>query len=169
MNTMLRLIFVMTGLSPVALTYSALLWENHTAVAIWLLACAVGFVLICGLIVFAVKRVAAVEPLKVAQIRAADDNVLAFIIAYLLPLFSQEALAVNLYTSAVIVVLLALALFTSNSYHYNPVLTLLFGLHHYEVTTESGVTYVLITRRTLNKTNELHQCIRISPYLFMEK
>lgn len=56
---------------------------------------------------------------------------------------------------------------TSHAYHFNPLMSVL-GYHFYEVTDTGGVSYVLITRRSLHTARSAARVVRLSEYIILD-
>jgi hypothetical protein len=54
-------------------------------------------------------------------------------------------------------------LWTTHALHVNPVLGLI-GFHFYEVETQEGVTYLLITKRTINNLKGVTSVVQLTEY-----
>jgi hypothetical protein len=59
-----------------------------------------------------------------------------------------------------------LVVLTSNTYHMNPLVGAL-GYHFYEVAT-AGVTYVLISKRTLHHVRGRHRAVMVADYMLLD-
>ncbi len=101
-------------------------------------------------------------------IKPTDKDILAFLLTYLLPLLGQKSLAFESpIISAYILILIFVAVFHSNAYHFNPMLAF-FGYHFYEVECKDGLTAMLISKQTHLEGDASITIGRISPYLFLE-
>ena len=113
----------------------------------------VGISLVClalGLLVY-VKRHIESFSLSFSSVEVADRESLGLLIIYLLPLLRTSFSELEyLVLIPAVAIFLALAL-TGHNYHFNPLLRLL-GWNFYKVGTAEGVTYILVTRRTLRST-----------------
>jgi hypothetical protein len=104
-------------------------------------------------------------------VRIADQQMLTYIVAYLVPLvFSKllEPTAPRLAMIAFVVVMLFVAVYRSNGYSFNPVLNLVFGYHFYEVTTELQFTYVVVSKQKIVNTREVIKGRELSPYMYLD-
>jgi hypothetical protein len=66
----------------------------------------------------------------------------------------------------IVLLIFFLVVLTSNSYHMNPLVGAM-GYHFYEVTA-NGVTYVLISRRTLHHVRGGHRVVTIADYMLLD-
>ena len=165
LNKLTKVLLVSTSFSPVFLT----LWFAEFSKA-WditegwfYLAIAVLLSILCFSIMKIARKNLESMPVKITAISTSDKETVGFIIVYLLPLINQTPVQVNLY----LLFFILLILFTTNSYHFNPVLGI-FGYHFYEVTIEGGITYVLVTKKNLTDTKKVNNVVQISEYMILE-
>lgn len=97
----------------------------------------------CFLAEFVVRySVKKFEPLsfKVTSVEAADRENFAFLLLYLMPLFTSPLDAVNWESALPVIIVFGAVVATGYNYHFNPLLGFL-GWHFYKVGTPEGVTY----------------------------
>lgn len=99
---------------------------------------------------------------------ACDNRVVAYIISYMLPLASILIKDFNLYISLVIVGAIVLIAPFVNTAVPNPLL-MLQGYHFYEVETENGATYVLISKRKLRSNGDVKRVKRVFEFLLLDE
>jgi hypothetical protein len=70
-------------------------------------------------------------------------------IAYLLPVVSNGTIDLrnNSFVSIIVMVILILCVFHTNTFHFNPLIGL-FGYHFYEIKTTAGNTGMLLSNKT---------------------
>jgi len=164
-----KVFLVSTSFSPVFLTlWFAEFSKDWDINEGWIyLAIAILLAIIC----FIIMKIARVKlesmPVKITAISTSDKETVGFIIVYLLPLINQTPIQVNIYLLFFILLIFFISLFTTNSYHFNPVLGL-FGYHFYEVTIDGGITYVLVTKKNLTNTKKINNVVQISEYMILE-
>lgn len=107
---------------------------------------------------------------KVESASSADREVVGFLIAYILPLAlaSGTTFQVDCWAIAYLVGLFGLVVWGTHSYDFNPLLGLL-GYHFYEVATDDGITYVLITKRTLVSVRQVTRVAQLTEYVLLDK
>ena len=165
-------VFVITSISPVFLA----IWigkfiktENYMVGSFWLFLFVILIPLSWGIIKFSEKKLE-ILPIRVKSVAPADREVAAFLIAYILPILSLVNL--DLWTILFIVGLLYVSMLTTSNYHFNPVLSLFFGYHYYEVEIEESngekTTYVLMTKRTIRNAKNIRKIVQVSDYMLME-
>lgn len=106
---------------------------------------------------------------EVTSLKTADSEVVSFFIAYLLPLVADSggSKQPNPYVMIFVVSLFLLVVWSTHSYHFNPVLGFL-GFHFYEVSTEGNITYVLMTRRSLRNTRAIKNIVQLTEYMVLD-
>ena len=105
--------------------------------------------------------------IQITSIETSDNENIAFLVLYLFPLLSSELSTPNLMTIIPILLVFSVVVATSNSYHFNPLLGFM-GWHFYKVGTPEGVTYVLISKRTLKDTEPRLDVREMTNYMLMD-
>ena len=165
-------VFVLTSISPVFLA----IWlgefvktGNYENGLFWLILFIVLIPISWGIIKFSEKKIE-ILPIKVKSVAPADREVAAFLIAYILPMLNIVNL--NIWTIVFIVGLLYIAILTTSNYHFNPILSLFFGYHYYEVEIEENngekTTYILMTKKTIRSSRNVKKVVQVSDYMLME-
>jgi len=165
-------VFVLTSISPVFLA----IWlgefvktGNYENGLFWLILFIVLIPISWGIIKFSEKKLE-ILPIKVKSVAPADREVAAFLIAYILPMLNIVNL--NIWTIIFIVGLLYIAILTTSNYHFNPILSLFFGYHYYEVEIEENngekTTYILMTKKTIRSSRNVKKVVQVSDYMLME-
>lgn len=108
--------------------------------------------------------------LDASNIKAADKDVLAFLLTYMLPLLGSKTFLLenNLLISLYMLAILFAAVSHSNSFHFNPFLTLLFRYHFYEFEMREGGQSILISQREMKKKAESIRVVRLSAHLYID-
>jgi len=165
-------VFVLTSISPVFLA----IWlgefvktGNYENGLFWLILFIVLIPISWGIIKFSEKKLE-ILPIKVKSVAPADREVAAFLIAYILP--TLNIVNLNIWTMVFIVGLLYIAMLTTSNYHFNPILSLFFGYHYYEVEIEENngekTTYILMTKKTIRSSRNVKKVVQVSDYMLME-
>ena len=121
---------------------------------------------LCVLLLFLSTRNLEKNPIKINAVKTADKEVVGFIIVYLLPLINESTVKVNTAVLIFIALLFFWIVFTSNSYHFNPLLGFL-GYHFYEITIEGGITYILISRNDIVNCKNIKYVVQLSEYMVL--
>jgi hypothetical protein len=144
-----RLLLTGTALAPVGLTYAwvAFVQGDRTSGEA-ILAISSLLILACFILIWRAGKSLAASEFKPASLEAADQENTAFLLLYVMPLFTSQFQALNWAFWFPTVLIFAVITATGYSYHFNPLLGLV-GWHFYKVQSVEGVTYVLITRKHL--------------------
>jgi hypothetical protein len=165
-----KTLLVITSLTPVLATCAVnSLSHGHLLTGFLLLGAGGGLFLICYLLLLLCRKHLPIEPITTKKVKTADKEMLAFLFVYLLPLFAKDSIdfAGDLATAVFVITIMFLAIYHSNSFTFNPVLAF-FCYHFYEVDNENGMTYILITKKTLLKPDNTLQVVGIASYIFLD-
>ena len=166
-----KLLLVSTSFAPVLVTLAFVSYINDTCSKEWVyyLAAALGLVLITLKIIDEARNRLETLPICIKALKNVDREILSFLIVYLFPLLSQSAAGViNWKIVGFLLAMFFFVVWGTHSYHFNPLLGL-FGYHFYEVTTEGGVTYVLITRRSLKNTKGVERVVQLGEHVVLDR
>ena len=99
---------------------------------------------------------------------ATDQESLGILLLYLVPLLEVPTLQISW-----VVLIPAAGIFlawvvTGHYHHLNPLLVLM-GWHFYKVNTPEGISYLLLSRRTLRNVRKRIKVIEISTYTLMDR
>lgn len=101
-------------------------------------------------------------------VKPTDKDVLAFLLAYLLPLFGADTLAFNKpIIAGYISALVFLVVYHSGSFHFNPMLAL-SGFHFYDIETDTGYGAMLISKRSHVVQERDLVVVKITDFLLLE-
>lgn len=166
-------IFVLTSISPVflAIWLSKFIKTGDCKEGLFWMILFIVLIPISWLIIKFSERKLEILPINIKSIAPASKEVAAFLIAYILPLLNIVEL--NEWTIIFIVVLLYVAMLTTSNYHFNPVLSLFFGYHYYEIKIKDendngSTTYILMTKRTIRNCKNIRKVVQVSDYMLME-
>ena len=158
LNAIAKPLLVSTSMSPVLIAYgiNALAdekgpWEYMP----WFIA-AISMVCLCLLILHFSKTQLEKQHIKVKSIKISDKEVMTFLLAYLLPLIPAKTIGISGHV----------LIYYSNAFDFNPLLGLC-GYHFYEVQSEDGITFLLITRKHLLKPEQMVEVVQLFPYTFL--
>lgn len=180
-NKFTKTLLVLTSLAPILITYwfvsqveeynaSISFLENlmcNYTVGLGLLLTTLVLIALCYFLLTKTKRELEVIPVSISEIKTADNESLAFILVYLLPLASQVTDKINIAVLIFIGVLFFFTVSTSNAYHFNPLLSFL-GYHFYEVKLENGVTYILISKNNISDCKKIKNVSQLTEYMIIE-
>ncbi len=166
-----KLLFVATSLAPVLAAFAVkdlTAGRGITEVAPWLIVTVLLPVICWLLLIFSRKHLERQE-LRIVKIKSTDKEVLAYLIAYLLPLLTKDTVDVRQQLPVALFVfgVIFLAVYHSNAFHFNPLLACV-GYHFYEVECDDGMTYLFITGDTIKKQQVTSDVVQMADYIFLE-
>jgi hypothetical protein len=172
----IRLLFTATSLAPVLITYAVLYvfedekltsWSENKTLALAFLGAATLLLLLCAVFLRLYPKHLDDDPFSITSLKSADRSVLAFVVAYLLPIAFTQAIHVRVEVLVFIFLILLVVVYRSDAYSVNPLLGII-GYHFYEVTTDDGVIYVVASRREIRNTRRPIKGMRISRFMFLD-
>jgi len=131
---------------------------------------AVLLLFICwGLLYYAAGN-AQVHKVKVEQFEDNDKEVLAFLLAYLLPLISVKDTVAEIHwmTGTYVLVIILLVFTHARAFHFNPVMGLL-GYHFYSLKGSDGMSLLLISRLELKRSGKELDTVCLAPNIYLHK
>lgn len=169
MNKLGKLVLMLTSLAPILGAFAV----NSFAHMDWAMGgvCLGGgvlLVLVCWLVLRRCRKILPEEPMTTQKVKTADKEVLAFLLVYLLPLFTKDLIFTgNWFTPVYILAIIAFCVYHSNSYTFNPLLSMA-GYHFYEVENNNGMTYLLISKKTIHRHDNALRVKRLADYIYLE-
>lgn len=158
-----RALFVATSIAPAVIAFLFVRKDLSLSDYMLIAGAALLLVLAClGLLTYARNNLEKF-PISIESIKSADQQVLAYIAAYLLPVATKDA---ELRAVAATAALLFFAILFSNTFHFNPVLGLA-GFHFYEISASDKVSYILITPRHINNIKTIRKVVHLTDYLVL--
>ncbi|EBG7527990.1 MULTISPECIES: hypothetical protein [Aeromonas] len=163
-----KLLLTGTAIAPVGLSYAWVAYmADQKTTALLMTAGSLFLVLICiWMLRYAQKNLESI-PFIASTIEAADRENMAFMLLYLLPLFTASFSQLNWQIWVPVIVIFAVIASTGYSYHFNPLLGLM-GWHFYKVSTPEGVTYVLVTKKELRRAQEGLTVVQLTEYIVLD-
>lgn len=163
-----KLMLTSTAIAPVGFTYAWVAFSQHQNKAAWLIiaACLVLVIACVRLIQYAQSNLE-VTPFSISSIEAADREHSAFLLLYLLPLFTDQFNTLNWVLWIPTILIFALMTATGYNYHFNPLIGLL-GWHFYKVDSSEGVTYILITKKQLRSAKDKIKVGQLTEYILLD-
>ena len=170
LNTFAKFLLVSTSLAPVLGAVAVNQLARHepwTRWAGWLLAALVLVVLCWAMLRYSAKN-AQKHQFHFKEFERNDQEVLAFLLAYLLPFVSAENMAFTgqWLTGAYILAIIFLVIAHAGAFHFNPVMGLL-GYHFYAVKNADGVSQLLISRAELRRPGKETQTVRLAHHIYL--
>jgi len=172
LNWFARFLLVATSLSPILGAVAIRQYSRGDPWTTWApwVSSAIILVGLCWLVlVFAAKNNEKQDGLKVDDFESNDKDVLAFLLAYLLPFISADSMDFekNWMVSSYILVIIVLVVTHAGAFHFNPVMGLL-GYHFYGVRLSDGTSRTLITRHALRKRGQTIDVVELNETINLE-
>ena len=164
-----RVLLALTAIAPVSVSLAYVFGARKGE---WLLSVlAICACLILGIISSWIITEASARferlPVVIKKVKSADKEVVGFFVAYALPLIFKGDAGLDFGAWMLAGAMLIFVLWTTHALHVNPVLGLL-GFHFYEVETQEGVTYLMLTKRTINNVSSIKSVVQLTEYGILE-
>ncbi|ANX04292.1 hypothetical protein [Immundisolibacter cernigliae] len=171
LNTFAKFLLVSTSLAPVlgAVAVNQLAHQEHwTRWGAWLAVAALLVFLCWAMLRYAAKN-AQKHLFHIKEFERNDQEVLAFLLAYLLPFVSAENMDFTdeWLTGAYILGVIFLVIAHAGAFHFNPVMGLL-GYHFYAVKNGDGVSHLLISKDELRRPGKDVQTVRLAHNIYLQ-
>jgi hypothetical protein len=168
LSALARILLTSTSIAPVGFTYAWVAFsQGEHATAFWILAGCITLLIVCVNLIKYAQKTLEVTPFTVSTIEAADRENTAFLLLYLLPLFTDQFRTLNWVLWIPTLIIFAVMTATGYNYHFNPLIGLL-GWHFYKVESSDGVTYVLITRKQLRSAKSVLKVGQLTEYILLD-
>ena len=169
-NKLAKFLLVSTSLAPIlgAIAVNQIALNKPWTSWIPWLAVAILLVLICWLLLVLAGKTAQKNRIKISEFERNDNEVVAFLLAYLLPFISQDNLGFDgqWLTGAYILIIVFMVIAHAGTLHFNPVMGLL-GYHFYGIKNEEGDSYLLISKSELSRPGKQIQTVRIANNIYL--
>lgn len=168
LSSFAKLALTSTAIAPVLLTYSwVALQSSEHSVALWLLGVCIVLTVVCVTLLGYAKLHLERMNFAATSVEVADRENIAFLLLYLLPLFTAQFATLDWQVWLPAIVIFGAVVATGYNYHFNPLLGLM-GWHFYKVGTKEGVTYVLITKKQLRNARESIEVGQLTEYIVID-
>ena len=164
-----------TSMAPVGLVYAVLFWFDGKPWSTWsvgktkaviCLAVVVLLVATCLGSLWFFSNKPKLRSLDIDSLRPADAPAIGFVVTYLLPVAFETSFKVEWPVLVTVFALLTFLVYVSDTYLVNPLLRL-FRFHFYEITTEDGITYTLVSRWKIRNTEAPVDVRRGSDFMYL--
>jgi hypothetical protein len=163
-----KLLLTSTAIAPVLLTYAWVAFmADEARLGLILLAVCIALTAACLRLLRYAKEHLERMNFSATTVEAADRENIAFLLLYLLPLFTVDFATLNWQVWVPAIFIFGAVVATGYSYHFNPLLGLL-GWHFYKVGTREGVAYVLITKKQLWNATGTVEVGQLTEYIVMD-
>jgi len=122
-------------------------------------------VIFCMYISFLAQTKLTRNNIEIKSIKSADLNMATLICSYFLPCI--EIYDKDIIFKIVWIIILILTIFIDKgTYFYNPLMKS-FGFKYYEVSTNSGITYLMISQKKLINKNDINAYSKLTDYVIL--
>ncbi len=169
LSTVAKWVLGCTAFAPALLTYTYVAYRDGEA----LLAATflISFMLLLTICVSLLRHArSSFEPIHVepTKVEIADNEVMSFLLIYLLPLITRDIQDFDWEVWVVVAVIFVFTIVCSYSYHFNPLLVML-RWHFYKITTKAGIGYIVITKRHLVDSKRELILAQLTEYVLIDK
>lgn len=170
LSTFAKFLLVSTSLAPIlgAVAVNQFARDEPWCRWAWWLVAGLVLVILCWAMLRYAAKNAQKHRFHVKEFERNDQEVLAFLLAYLLPFVSAENMAFTgeWLTGAYILGIIFLVIAHAGAFHFNPVMGLL-GYHFYAVKNSDGVSQVLISKDELRRPGSDIQTVRLAHHIYL--
>lgn len=170
LNKLARFLLMATSLSPVLGAVAVNQFARNEPWVRWggWLAAALLLVFMCWALLRFASRNGQQHLVRIKEFERNDAEVLAFLLAYLLPFVSSKDMAFTgeWLTGAYIFGVIFLVFAHAGAFHFNPVMGML-GYHFYSVKNEEGVSHLLISKAELWRPGGDEQTVRLAHGIYL--
>jgi hypothetical protein len=167
-NIAARFLLYLSSYFPLAAIFFFLFFEKHKVIACVILGAGVLGIIGLGIYLSIVARLTSFQ-VNVQSVQRKDSEAMSYIVTYVVPFLAvafttdwQQAAALSIFFFV-----LAIIYVNSNMIHINPMLNLV-GYHLYEITTDDGGIYALVTKQRVGRDQKL-SVVKIGDEILMEK
>lgn len=171
LNIFAKCLLVSTSLSPVLGAVAVNQFERGKPWTnwIWWLVGALLLVLLCDALLRYAKKHAQKHLFSIREFERKDQDVLVFLFIYLLPFIRSEnpTFASEWLTSAYVLAIIIVAIAYTGTFHFNPVMRLLFRYRFYAVRDRDGVPNLLISKTDLRRPDKEVQTVALARNVYL--
>lgn len=171
LNRFATLLLVSTSLSPILGAVAINQYSLRKPTSAWLpwLVVALFLVFICWAVMQYAARAAQKHTVRITQFEDKDKEVLAFLLAYLLPFAAGKDMLADVHwlTGAYVFGVILLVFTHARAFHFNPMLGLL-GYHLYSLKDGDGVSVLLISRSELRRAGGDVRTVRLAYDIYLQ-
>lgn len=172
LNAFAKFLLISTALSPIlgAVAVNQFAHGVHwIRCCLWLVA-AILLVFACWVLLQYAMKNAQEHLLHIKEFDRKDQEVLVFLLTYLLPFISSENMMFSddWPTSAYILVIIYLVIAHAGAFHFNPVMGFILGYHFYAVKNDLGVSQLLISKKEFQRPGENVQVVKLAHNIYLQ-
>ncbi|MBB2198803.1 hypothetical protein HLH44_15305 [Gluconacetobacter sp. 1c LMG 22058] len=169
LNNLFRVMLSLTSVCPIfiSLAYVEYFRECHFYMALFFIVLFFVIVLLARTIINLSKKKLEIIPISIKKAKSTDKEVISFCASYALPVIFRSNSVSDLQSWLVAASILFFVLLMTNAMPANPVLGVL-GYHFYEVDSDAGMGYVLITKKQITHIRQITKVVQIGEYGILE-
>lgn len=171
LNWFAKLFLVSTSLSPILGAVAVNQYTLGKPLPAWLpwLLVALLLVFVCWGLLHYAACAAQKHTLKITQFEDKDKEVLAFLLAYLLPFAAAKDMLADVHwlTGAYVFAIILLVFTHARAFHFNPMMGLL-GYHFYSLKEDDGSSMLLISRCELRRAGSEINTVRLAHDIYLQ-
>lgn len=168
LSKLLRILLTASSIAPTSFTVAFIGFINHNNTLLWS-SLLIGLILcfLCIFIVFAYQKCGETLTKNISSLTPANKEITNYFLAYIFPLLGSESIFSNTYMTIFFYGCLSFYTFFSESYNFNPLLSL-FGYRFYEAQDDTGVGFVLLSKQTIKSINGTEFKVRkLTDYIYI--
>ncbi|TDG15637.1 hypothetical protein E2F43_05275 [Seongchinamella unica] len=170
LNNFAKFLLVSTSLSPLLGAVAVNKFARGESLVQWgsWLAVAMLLIFLCWAVLIYAAKNAQQHAFLIKEFERDDKEVLAFLIAYLLPFLSTDKMgfAGDWLTGTYVLVIIFLVIAHAGALHFNPVMGLL-GYHFYSVKNDDGVSHLLISKAELRRPGHEIKTVKLANHIYL--
>ena len=165
---LVRILLALTAMSPLSVSLAiSFVREDKMRYAFIALCACVLLGLVAWWLISQARLRLEIFPVRIKKVKSADKEIMVFFLAYVLPLIFRSQMSFDMWSWGWAAAILLFVLWSTDAMQANPVLGLL-GFHFYDVETEDGVSYLLISRGKINSALAVSHVVQIGEYGLLE-
>lgn len=150
------------------LTYAWVAYiQDEKSIGVALAVASILLVIACVFVLNRAQKSLPSSQFKASSVEAADHENTAFLLLYVMPLFTSQFKSLDWMFWVPTVVIFGVITATGYNYHFNPMLGLL-GWHFYKVESAEGVIFVLITKKQLRTAATPIRVGQLTEYILLD-
>ena len=171
LNWFAKLLLVSTSLSPILGAVAVNQYSLGKPRSVWLPWVGMTLLLVftCWGLLHYAAQAAQKRILPITGVEDKDKEVLAFLLAYLLPFAAAKDILADVHwlTGAYVFAMILLVFTQARAFHFNPMMGLL-GYRFYSVKDGDGVPVLLISRSELRRTGSEVHTVRLAQDIYLQ-
>ena len=168
LSILARLFLTGTAVAPVLSVYAVMAFfegEIYSAITISVVV-VLSFFACIGMLHYVKKKLEKLS-FSTKTVESADKDSIGIMLLYVLPLLNLSFSELSWQTLIPAIVIFLALVVTGSSYHFNPLLNIMCW-RFYKVSTEEGVTYILITKREFHSAPKTITVVQLTRYTVID-